>query len=97
MLRRIGAPKLHVGCFRLQSTLAPLTIAGALPSSPAVVMAPIVGLSKGMHSDPLSRALSLVGWGLFGTTYLIMVNWIYTGYLELWDGVYGVDDDEDDE
>lgn len=30
-------------------------------------------------------------------TYGIMVNWIYEGYVDLWYGVYGLDDDEDDD
>ncbi|EPY17411.1 hypothetical protein STCU_10633 [Strigomonas culicis] len=31
------------------------------------------------------------------TTYLMMINWIYEGYVDLWYGVYGLDDDDDDD
>ncbi|CAD2215664.1 hypothetical protein ADEAN_000311900 [Angomonas deanei] len=31
------------------------------------------------------------------TTYLIMINWVYEGYVDLWYGVYGLDDDDDDD
>ncbi|CAC9532684.1 hypothetical protein LDHU3_33.2840:CDS1 [Leishmania donovani] len=30
------------------------------------------------------------------TTYCLMVNWIYEGYVDLWYGVYGLEDDADD-
>lgn len=30
-------------------------------------------------------------------TYCIMVNWVYEGYVDLWYGVYGLDDEEDDD
>ena len=100
MLRR-GQRQLvvRVGCRHQSSAAAtPFNVAGTLPHTPASVMGPIVAYSKGMRSDPISLGCAVVGWSLFVCTYLIMVDWIYTGYLELWDGVYGIeDDDEDDE
>ena len=30
-------------------------------------------------------------------TYFIIFDWIYQGHVELWDGTYGVDDEDDDE
>lgn len=33
----------------------------------------------------------------FITTYAIIVNWIYQGHLDLWDGTYGIEDDDEDD
>ncbi|GET91936.1 unspecified product [Leishmania tarentolae] len=30
-------------------------------------------------------------------TYCLMVNWIYEGYVDLWYGVYGLEDDAQDD
>jgi hypothetical protein len=30
-------------------------------------------------------------------TYCIMTNWIYEGYVDLWYGVYGLEDGDDDD
>lgn len=31
------------------------------------------------------------------TTYAIMLNWVYEGYVDLWYGVYGIEDDDDED
>lgn len=31
------------------------------------------------------------------STYCIMANWIYEGYVDLWYGVYGMEDDDEDD
>lgn len=30
-------------------------------------------------------------------TYGIMINWVYEGYVDLWFGIYGLDEDDDED
>ncbi|CCW71499.1 unnamed protein product [Phytomonas sp. Hart1] len=41
----------------------------------------------GMYTVWLANALC-------AATYCIMINWIYKGYVDLWYGVYGIEDDK---
>jgi hypothetical protein len=41
--------------------------------------------------------LEVISWGAFAVTYGIIVNWLYTGHLDLWDGTYGTEEDDDDD
>lgn len=66
-----------------------------VPRSPAAVTQPIVKKSLNLP-DTFSAILNVAGWGLFGVTYAIISNWIYEGYVDLWHGTYGLDDDDDD-
>jgi hypothetical protein len=66
--------------------------------TPQDVVAPVLDFSHTRLSlDPVDATMHTCAWGLFAATYLIIANWIYCGYLDLWHGVYGIDDDEDDE
>lgn len=47
--------------------------------------------------DAVDRTLQVSAWVTFLVTYTIIFNWIYNGYCDLWLGVYGVDDDDDDD
>ncbi|KAH9593220.1 hypothetical protein LSM04_000359 [Trypanosoma melophagium] len=42
-----------------------------------------------------TNAVTAVSVALCFSTYCIMANWIYNGYVDLWYGVYGLDDDDD--
>ncbi|CAJ1011764.1 hypothetical protein Q4I28_007077 [Leishmania naiffi] len=44
-----------------------------------------------------TRGMFLIGSAnlLCFTTYCLMINWIYEGYVDLWYGVYGLEDSED--
>lgn len=47
-------------------------------------------------ADFPTTVTNVIGWGLFTATYAIIANWIYQGYVDYWDGTYGVGDDDDD-
>jgi hypothetical protein len=47
--------------------------------------------------DPVAGLLEVISWGAFAVTYGIIVNWLYTGHLDLWDGTYGTEEDDDDD
>jgi hypothetical protein len=49
--------------------------------------------------DPVAAGLEVTAWGTFFATYGIIADWIYSSHLDMWDGTYGIedDDDEDDE
>ncbi len=53
--------------------------------------------AKAKRADPVAASLEAVSWGLFAVTYGIIVNWIYASHLDLWDGVYGIEDDDDED
>lgn len=42
----------------------------------------------------LGLALVTVASTLVVATYCIMANWVYEGYVDLWYGVYGIEDDD---
>ncbi|KAG5469107.1 hypothetical protein LSCM4_02504 [Leishmania orientalis] len=46
-----------------------------------------------------TRGTRLIGSANFlcFTTYCLMINWIYEGYVDLWYGVYGLEEDADDD
>jgi hypothetical protein len=47
--------------------------------------------------DVLSSVLQALSWCGFAVTYAIIVNWIYSSHLDLWDGTYGIEDDDEDD
>ena len=51
---------------------------------------------RAMQDDPLALMLRAISWMLAIATYAIMVNWVYTAHLEYWDGVYGVEEEEEE-
>lgn len=102
MLRRTGK---HLAAAAARSTAAgTATFASKplfteAPRTAADVVAPIVQLQVDGHvpKDALAGTLLYLSYGTFAMTYLIIVNWIYQGYLDLWDGTYGLDDDDDED
>jgi hypothetical protein len=65
------------------------------PRTPAELIQPIIATSI-RAPDTIGSFLNVCGWGLFVVTYSIIANWIYEGYVDLWHGTYGLDDDDDD-
>jgi hypothetical protein len=47
--------------------------------------------------DSLSLALMLLSVANVAATYMIIFDWLYQGHCSLWDGTYGVEDDEDED
>ena len=72
--------------------------------TPEDVVGVVINSEHGNHPvaketgfDPISSVFTLVAWGLFAYTYIIIFNWIYEGYCDFWDGTYGLDDDDEDD
>jgi hypothetical protein len=53
--------------------------------------------AKQNTSDPLTVVLLLLSAVNMLGVYLIIFDWLYQGHVDLWDGTYGLDDDEDDD
>ena len=53
--------------------------------------------SPAVSGDVVRRLLLLGAGSTFIGTYCIIANWIYAGYVDLWHGVYGLGDDDDDD
>lgn len=66
------------------------------PRTPAALIQPVVAASIRIR-DPFGSFLGACSWSLFVVTYAIIANWIYEGYVDLWHGTYGLDDDDDDD
>ncbi len=53
--------------------------------------------ARGAGKEALQGAMLTASVGCGIVTYSIMLNWVYQGYLDLWEGTYGADDDDDDD
>ena len=49
------------------------------------------------RADVVAATFDLGALAGFFVTYGIIANWIYQGHLDLWDGVYGIEDDDEDD
>ena len=56
-----------------------------------------VGSALHLPLDPVHAVFGTLAVGTFFVTYFIIFNWIYEGYCDLWDGTYGLDDDDDED
>ncbi len=63
---------------------------------PSDIVASILQHPATASSDAVHRGLMVLAGGTFVGTYCIISNWIYSGYVDLWHGVYGLEDDDDD-
>ena len=54
-------------------------------------------LSTPRRFDPVAAGLEATAWGTFAVTYGIIIDWIYSSHLDMWDGTYGLEDDDDED
>ena len=59
-----------------------------------LVTGPYLALAS---KDPGQRGLAMLGLCAFLAAYGMIFDWIYRGYVDLWFGTYGIEEDEDEE